>query len=399
MRYPPPMANRGHDVPARTPRIATLVLWFGLGVFALVMTSRIQPAWNLDVVFYAGASHAQTERDPETVHRTVYAELGKAAPARQHRALTESSGYRRRVTRSSTAFAGQLPFYSAKPLYVSAITLERTLFGTSGVRSAFHVSKAGYVLLLLGVAAMSRAFVATPVAVLLAAAFGLGIPIVETAQLASPDMLCTALVVWTYVAFLRGSVWGGSLVGTLAVLTRPDAVVFLLVGVLVSFLVARPPKHRVGLLTAAGLFGAAAVLPSRLEGAYGWTMVMRQTFFGATTHLERLRQPLSWQDYVVALQRGLGGHMSLDHGGYWPYLAATVLGALLGVLLGAPRRELRAALRASSLCWIAAGLHVLAFPLIADRVLLPAYAMSLAVVAAAASKWMPPRKTTDDPAA
>lgn len=96
----------------------------------------------------------------------------------------------------------------------------------------------------------------------------------------------------------------------------------------------------------------------------------------ATKRLDRLSAPISWDDYFVALNKGLSGHMALDTGGYVMFLVvfgvAVGLAALSGSLNGTTRRVLAATV----LGWFAALAHVLAFPLIADRLFVPAYAMS-----------------------
>jgi len=368
-------------------RAAELVPWLVLLAFAAVMSQRILPAWNLDVVFYAGASYAQTESDPAEVHRLVYEDIRREAPQQLGELIISESGYRKRVASSAEAFSGQLPFYTAKPLYVSAITVARTLSGGGASAAAFRVSQFAFVLLLVAVSVAARGFASSGVSVAIGVAFGLGIPVVETAELASPDALCAALVIGAFAAFFRGSVWVGGILGVLAVLARPDAVIFVVFGALLPSMVVRPRSEwRVATLAGAGIV-VASLLPSLVEGAYGWTMAMRQTFFGSTTYVERLREPLSWADYVYALKKGLGGYMSWNRGGYWPYLAASVVAGVAGLLVRAPREGLWKASLASALCWGAAGIHVFAFPLVADRVLLPAYGMGLLVVAAALAGW------------
>jgi hypothetical protein len=367
------------------PGLAWLLL---LLVFAVGVSHRIRPAWNLDSVFYAGASYLQTDPDVSRAHQRVYGEVRAVAPKPFAQAITSGSEYRRRVAGSEEAFSGQLPFYTAKPLYVSAVTVVRSVSGEGAVVSAFRVSQVCFVLLLFAMAAAGRCFAPMPVSVGIACVFGLGVPVVETAELATPDTLCAALVVASFAALASGRIVLGGGTGVLAVLTRPDAAVFVLLAAILPAMLIRPADERRRAVVVATVVLFAVPLPSLLGETYSWTMAMRQTFFGATTDLVGLREPLSWPEYLLALEIGVGGHMSLNHGGGWPYLLALVGAGVVVVVRRERKSPAHNALLVGVMCWGAAGVHTVLFPLVADRLLLPAYGLSLLVVAAIAGDWV-----------
>ncbi|MBL4683259.1 MAG: hypothetical protein JKY37_01610 [Nannocystaceae bacterium] len=357
-------------------------VWMLLFVSLAVMAQRVRPAWNLDGVFYSGVSHQQTlkESTDAQVHAQVYREVDEAVPPGARSELLESSDYRRRVALGPADFASQLPFYSVKRAYVVAVGLIRRT-GQSGIEAAHTVSRISYVLLCIVVSVGLHNWVSRPI---LAPAAGLALvfaaPMVSTAELASPDLLCALILISALFCCLSRRFWSlGCLLCGLSVLCRPDAVLFAAIGVLLPSMLASSRRRRIQL---AGFGGAALVsgsMPLFFGDGYGWTMAMRQTFFGATTDIDRLREGgLSWNEYVTALDLGLKGQMATDTGGYWVYLLVLGLAsaATFGTRMRSDRRA-RMVIFASSAMWVAAVVHVVVFPLIADRILLPAYVASV----------------------
>lgn len=366
-------------------RLQSVVLWaLLLALFGMAASDiSARPAWNLDGLFYSAASHVQTSGDIEAAHAKTYAEIKKAVPRKPAKALRSSSGYRRKVAADPDAMAGQLPFYSVKRIYVAAVSITR-MFGVSGIEAAHFVSVVGFIGLCILFAAGVAARVRSRIVVLVASAlFATTSSISETGTLASPDMLCAAFLFAAFLLCSSGRVALGATCSTFAILTRPDAVVFVIVAVLLPTAMCSSGGRRRALLIGSAVAVVVGVLPA-LFNEYGWTMVMRQTFIHTTTAVDTLRAPLTWTEYVLALKKGTSGWMATDTQGHVLFLTVGGVACLLGWLVHERRKPWNPIFLTAALTWVAAGLHILAFPLIADRVLLPAYVLSALALAVAA---------------
>lgn len=360
-----------------------LASW-ALLVLVLAATSHhvaSQPAWNLDGIFYAAAARNTSSTSAQQLHATTYAEVRRIVPPKPRKALEYSSRYRKSLRRDPKAFVGQLPFYTTKPLYVWPVRVLYWL-GWPALAAAHQVSVGAFFMLGLAIAAVVQRLTRSVVAAGIAGVVFAALP--ETrfvAALASPDMLC-ALFIFLGASLLPTRMLLANGLLCAAIATRPDAVFYVGALQLGWFLLA-PTRARVlpTLLSGVAALGFALTLHALTE-AYSWSMVMRQTFFGTTTNVDALRATFGYAEYVTALGKGLGGHMVLHKAGFVPYLVVAIVALVYWGLRrrgeDETSRESQAAVLLAAV-WVGAGLHFLAFPLLADRLFAPAYVCTLPV--------------------
>jgi hypothetical protein len=351
-----------------------------LGLLALlsihVADSR---AWNLDGLFYA-ACLAEAERSSEPASDQVYAELDRVAPVAARNALEASSAYRRRLKNDAAFFELQLPFYRAKPLYVASAKLARA-FGASVLAAPYWVSTTSYALIGLCVAIWAIQLGAWLPLALTGALLLMASPQMRDAgALATPDMSCA---LWLLLGLMlsRKHFALPSTCFVLAILTRPDAVVFAIAFLSVQLL---RTGYRTSTLAMLVILPIVAFATSTITHAYGWAVVMRHTFVKALADRADLELPFGIRDYFRALSRGLRGHGTLHVASFLPFFAPALLSVTVWGKQAAQRSWRHEALDLAAV-WLGMAAHVLVFPMLADRFFVPAYVatvpLSLALLA------------------
>ena len=346
-----------------------------LGVTPLV---DLEPEWNLDGVFYAAAARKPDAPSSAALHTATYREVAEVVPPEPRRALEEGSSFRYTLRQDPEAFARQLPFYEVKPLYIGLVRAFHRA-GLPALRAAHLVPVLSWFAIGLVIAAASARVCRSAVLACAGAAALLITPaLTELATLATPDALCALLLVaGAWALYLRPPVGGVLLV--LAVAARPDASLF--AGpLLLAWLSLEPSRRRlvVALAIGAALLGTA-LASTYLLGGYGWAATMRQTFLSTTSEIHRLREPLHWSEYLTALRVGMSGHMTARPFGFVPYVVVAALSVVLARRAASPRPEAVAAMRFCLAAWAGVVIHVLAFPLLADRLFASAYVLTLPV--------------------
>lgn len=391
------MRLRDSLVGVRPSRILLLkcLLWSLYFASWVAATKQVdsQRAWNLDGLFYSALMHPGGA-PAAVVHQRVYAEIEAHVPSDAAAALTQASDYRQRLHDSVELFDFQLPFYAGKPLYVWFGKVFTT-FGVASIVAPYKVSALGYAALGLLLPWLAIRAGARPlVAAALAAGCAWLPELRDLGSLATPDALATAFLVLGAALSLSGFRYA-LLPLTAAVLTRPDAAIFAC-GVVLAAGVSRPAhgKLRAAMLASLLLLGTAWAGVA-LTGAYPWPTVMRHTFMDRVLDAHDRALGFSMSDYIVALDRGLHGHMT-DH----PARFAPYLGVALLSLGWASRHDNASNLRPAVmlLCgaWLATAAHFLVLPLLADRFFASAYVCTLGLSCAL---LFPARRSADQPSA
>lgn len=133
-------------------------------------------------------------------------------------------------------------------------------------------------------------------------------------------------------------------------------------------------------LTAASWYVVAT--PSwNLDGLF-LSIAMNHTFGPRIVEPADLHRGFGVTDYVDALAEGLRGHMVARSAGFVPFLLLAALG--IGAYFRTRMRARETAARLLAAIWIATAARFLAFPLLGDRFMAPAYAYSIALFCALA---------------
>ncbi len=356
---------------SRMALVALMLVW--LVVVGLAVDAYRAPQWNLDGVFYTALVRIDLGRGTDS--KPIYAKIKKLASPEAYRALAEGSGYRRRIRRDQAEFDLQLPFYTSKVLYRWAgAAISKS--GVSPVRAPYWVTTVSFALIALLLPWWAMRAGAVPIVAYGMAGAWLTMPqIVEGVGVANPDMagcLAFSLGVCALVGVPKPNLATAFFVA--ASLVRPDLCI---VGI-VAFLGSRGSLCTWALDgLRAGAIASAAVIATLASGAYTWPVVMRHTFLGVISK-STAKGTFGVAEYFTALRRGLAGHMTDHPAGFVPFaVAASVVIALDLSRAPADRQPL---IRNLLLCvWLGIGLRFLAFPLLADRMFLPAYACTVAL--------------------
>lgn len=343
---------------------AALVVVVFLSALALAHRGR---QWNFDALGYAAAAVSWSGATEEDAHRRVYDDLRAVASPAQWTALTASSEYRTKLAAEPRALATQVPFYASKPLLVGLSALAARA-GLNVIEVVFvipAIAWAAFVALLVGWLLRSGGGVP---GVLLALGFATSPIGVEAGQLATPDSLAALFLLVGARGVVTRSVLLTAVGFALACATRADAA--LLAVALLAWTWWRMSARWAPAL-AAGLVLFVAVTQS-LAQARSWSALFIHTFVRRLTVESDFESVVvTSSDYFRVLRAGLGGDFVLH-----PSVALFVLGLSALVARQTARWWLLAV-------WSALVLHVLAFPMLADRFFLAHYAL---VLVAAASR-------------
>lgn len=210
-----------------TPALA----YWGIVLAAAVFFGRA-PAFNWDGIAYVALA-LEREAEPRDAHRLSYAHLMAVAPEERYEELTTSSSYRAAMALLPEAFAENLRFYRMRYGYVGLLAGGHRLTGANPYRVSVAIGIAAF-LLLAGAAwawaghALSRTgSEEVGWGRLLALPLVLHPGAVEAIALTTPDLLVAALLGWgAYFWVARADRGAAALVFLLAVLCRPDALIF-----------------------------------------------------------------------------------------------------------------------------------------------------------------------------
>lgn len=210
------------------------VALFSAYVLLTALTAVVLPDANWDMLAYVAAAGEATHPTPEALHDYAYGAVKDAVSPQDYSALTDDDGgYRSHMATDPAGFHSMLPMYRVKFLYVEALsTLTNAMQPVAAMRAiqVFATLFFGAVILFWLRSAGALALAPVLAAVLMAAEFA------YVARCNTPDLLASALLMAGLYAHISRREGATALLLTLAVLTRPDNVIF--VGLFAVLLVA-----------------------------------------------------------------------------------------------------------------------------------------------------------------
>ena len=241
------------------------VALFAAYVLLNAFTAWVLPDANWDMLAYIAAGSERGLTSPEAVHSFAYGAVKDAVSPAEYLALTDDQGgYRSHMAADAAGFYSMMPMYRVKFLYVEALSVLSQVVPpviALHVVQVFAVLLFGTVLLLWLRSAGALALAPVIAGILMVAEF----PYVS--RTSSPDLLAAAmLLAGLYAHMYRREAIAGLFL-LLAVLVRPDNVIF--VGML-AILLAAFRQWSWGILasTVASFVAYAAI--SRWAGHPGW---------------------------------------------------------------------------------------------------------------------------------
>jgi hypothetical protein len=210
------------------------VALFSAYVLLTALTAWVLPDANWDMLAYIAAAGERDHPTPEAVHAYAYGTVRDAVSPADYLVLTDDEGgYRSHMATDPTGFYSMLPMYRVKFLFVEALSVLSTVMPPVVALHVLQVVAAllfGAVLLLWLRSARALALAPVLAALLMVAEF----PYVSRSN--SPDLLAAAMLLGGLYAHMYRREAATALLLLLAVLVRPDNVIF--VGVFAVLLVA-----------------------------------------------------------------------------------------------------------------------------------------------------------------
>jgi hypothetical protein len=317
----------------------------------------------------------------------VLRELESIAPPAAARSITSLSEYRQRVAGGVEPFMVQLPICTVKPLYVLLVAAVVRL-GENSIAAPFEVSAVAYgcfaVLLLIALAGVTS----LPVALMTGFALLLSPPFLEVGRLAAPDALSACIVFGGFYAlvFADRPLTGAALL-LLSIAARPDNVIFCLA---IAGWWGWKERHQIRYAALGGAVSALLYLVlGRMTGGYSWSVLFTHSFLRRLSDLESVKSDVTLSNYLATLLPGLRGENVLNPSIVLLFVVVSALGWVS--VRRSPHPEVgRTALGLQLAIWLAAALHFVAHPMLADRFFVVHYAcLTTLTVSLVQSGWEP----------
>lgn len=300
---------------AVTALVASLVL---TSAYNLATLHGLEAArYNWDIIPYNVLALIWDGQTIQEAHAAIYGALREAAPPTQMRLLAPPTyPFRWEASTSPEMFAQQLPFYGVKPLYPAAIWLLYQT-GMSPLLASAVVSGAFYVGCIVVAVLWLRLILPTSLALAVAAVIFTRATIVQVAFQPTPDSMSAFAVLLAFYLAVRRSFPAALLIAAIAVLIRPDNVIWALLLCGYVALERRSIGIGAGVLVA-GLFVAVT------HHAYPWPTFFYHTFIDRVLDPETFVSPYTFKDYVAFYAEQIPEKLAISH-----FLKATlVLGTL-----------------------------------------------------------------------
>lgn len=271
------------------------VALFSLYILLTATATVIFPDHNWDMLPYIAASAEGAATTPQALHAYAYDTVKAAVPAGDYRALTDDGGgYRSRMASDAAGFHSMMPMYRVKFLYIEMIAQLSKVMSPVAAMQAIQATSAlafGTILLLWLRSAGALALAPLAVGILIAAEFA------YVSRSNSPDLLASTLLLAGCFAHIRQR---GLLAGALlflAVLVRPDNVIF--VAVLAVLLLAFR-RWSIGVIAGAVASFAAYIAVSKWAGHPGWWPHLYFSSIEQQLTMDGFHPAFSVVDYVKA---------------------------------------------------------------------------------------------------
>lgn len=241
------------------------VALFSLYVLLTSLSAFVFPDNNWDMIPYIAVAGERDHPTPEALHGYAYGVVKEAVPAADYKALTDDGGgYRSHMASDPAGFHSMLPMYRVKFLYTELLSaLDSFMEPVPAMRAVQAVSALLFGALVLLWLRSAGALALAPVmaAALMVAEFP------YATRSLTPDLLVSVLLLAGLYAHVRGREAATALFLFLAVLVRPDNVIF--VGVFAALVLAFRQAGW-GVIAAAVASFVAYFAISKWAGHPGW---------------------------------------------------------------------------------------------------------------------------------
>ena len=269
-----------------------------LGVLVVLLTATLvlvsgimAPKHNWDMVAYVAASYAADGHAGQDLHDRTYADIRDRVDAASYRRLT-TGPYPGAVARDPVALEQQLPFYTIRVVYISAVRAVGRLSGSYTVAAHLVTAAFGF----LSVLAMGVILMRVGVSTLVLPFLMLPIDIAFLARIATPDTMACCASLSLIASLFRPRWWSYALIVLLPAI-RTDYVIFSSLAALFLFVRHDRTKAVVALVAAIAVYLALGQYSSN----YGYLTLLNFTLFGQQPYPAHLPISTDWRAYAGAI--------------------------------------------------------------------------------------------------
>ncbi|WP_026135877.1 hypothetical protein [Nafulsella turpanensis] len=259
-------------------------------MFVFTLYIGVEPFYNMDMLAYmAIVQKMDGKSDVGQIHENTYQLAEESLSPDQFTELSTGTAYRKHLWQNPESFNEQLAFYVIKPLYLLSVFS----FYKSGFNLLFATvlpSLVSYFLIALLVLYWLNRLIRSPwLCTWLSIFIMVSVPLVELGKSSAPDAISTLfLLLGCYLFVERTSLWSSSLFFILAIATRPDSIILILLLFLLPFMGKWSKKvSPLALLLCMGIFFLAYLIPQLFLEDVSWTTLFHHAF------IDRVLYPLS----------------------------------------------------------------------------------------------------------
>jgi hypothetical protein len=361
--------------------------WLGLSIaviFSVIVATVLaqRPLYNWDLVPYVAIALKNAGEPADSLRQKTFDTLKRSVPDDAYEFLSGGSeykaspynragDYRFLVAHDSKIFSDQLPLYAVKPVYPALMSLLSKM-GINPVTAAIVISATAYVAICLLLYVWMSRWLPVLISLPMLALFSLNPFFATLPQFTTPDPISVfTLLLGTFLIFETKHARFGALAFTLAVLVRPENIIYAVIFQLYELI-----TRRIAIIYFfAALCAAFAVYFTEvtLSHNYGWQVLFYFTFFDWKVLQNPGLISLSLTDYVTVYAKEFA-RMILARGSAFPLFVMAGFGALLLKLEREAWRDPYVQLLL--LTAICAAARTLAFPGESERSLVFAYMLT-----------------------
>jgi hypothetical protein len=246
-------------------------------LLVLVAAATSKPSYNWDMLAYVGVAKIMQGETVSEAHAHTYAEARATLPDSVYSLLATSDAYRATVAADTQSFREQLPFYTVKPAYPALIAVFESQ-GINGIQASVLISRLSVALLSVVCCIWLTYYFRTLPAAVLACLLVSTPYVFGLCRYSTPDALSSLMILTASLALANQRRFSAVAIAALAmaVLCRPDSIVFTVVASAVWSILY--PEQRIRAAVAIALGVGIYAIETRLAGSYGWLTLTAQSF-------------------------------------------------------------------------------------------------------------------------
>lgn len=271
---------------------------FALVIGIICVLYGTKPNYNWDCLPYAATVLKIDGLNLSDLHSKTYTLAKKELTSESYEQLTTGGKYREEIANNSKGFIEQLPFYYIKPLYILFILIFFKLGVPLFLSTALPSLISFFIISVITFFLLSRKYnfiISSGITLLLMLFHAFS----DVARESSPDTLSSLFLIGTIFSFLNKKTWQVTLLLTLAILTRPDNIIFGGIFLCLSFYKKSFTVKQV--ILGFVCIGLAYITPKVFIDHYSWKTLFYHSFIEHLTYPNTDNSDFSLLEYCFII--------------------------------------------------------------------------------------------------